>query len=178
MNQPSGVVSAEPQQQAALRLTIQSDGSDPRRAAEAFAAESRLPLQPEGGFYVNGLAAYRASGRPQAGTWAELTWIAHQGRIFRFEALRSENATGLATPLRRAVETFRPLRRAERRGIREKRLFVVSARPNETLPALAQRTGNAWSVDETAVANGVRIDVRLPRGRLVKIARERDYRGR
>jgi predicted Zn-dependent protease len=108
----------------------------------------------------------------------ELNWIAHRGRIYRLESISSEQDMSQRSLLRASAESFRPLRATERRGIRERRLFVVSARPGESLAAVGKRTGNEWSPEQTAVANGLRVDARLEGGRLLKIARERAYRGR
>ncbi|MDX1650308.1 MAG: hypothetical protein R3263_10685, partial [Myxococcota bacterium] len=71
---------------------------------------------------------------------------------------------------------LRPLSATERRSITERRLAVVAAGSGETLAALSRRTGNAWSPEETAVANALQVGDRLAAGMLVKIAVERPYR--
>jgi hypothetical protein len=48
----------------------------------------------------------------------------------------------------------------------------VSAQPGETLTALSQRTGNAWDLQTTAVANAVFADHRFAGGELVKVTAE------
>jgi len=68
------------------------------------------------------------------------------------------------------ARSLRPLASAERRGITGLRLAIAQARGGETLAQLGQRTGNRWSLDETAVANALPRDARLESGRLVKIA--------
>jgi predicted Zn-dependent protease len=73
--------------------------------------------------------------------------------------------------------SFRPLTAAERAGIREQRLRIVSARTGETVAALAARVGSAWKPDMIAVANDLRSDESLAAGQKVKVAIEEAYRG-
>jgi predicted Zn-dependent protease len=77
--------------------------------------------------------------------------------------------------LRGAVRSFGPLSAEERSRITDRRLAVVRALAGETLAALGRRTGNAWTPEETAVANGLEVGARLPAGHAVKIAVERPY---
>ena len=69
------------------------------------------------------------------------------------------------------ARSFRSLEPHERASLHELRLAVASARAGETLAALSDRTGNRWSVEETAVSNALAPDARLTEGELVKIAR-------
>ena len=82
------------------------------------------------------------------------------------------------TALDRAAQSFRAITSSERASIQEQVLAVVTARAGETLVQLGRRTGNTWSPQETAVANGVPLDVRFSGGFAVKIAKERPYRSR
>jgi hypothetical protein len=50
------------------------------------------------------------------------------------------------------------------------------ARRGESLAGLSRRTGNAWSLQETAVANGLEPEALLAEGTPVKIAVELPYR--
>ena len=77
---------------------------------------------------------------------------------------------------RDAAQSFRSLRERERSEITELRLRVARARDGESLAALSRRTGNAWSLEETAIANGLSPERRLGRGEPVKIAVEVPYR--
>ena len=49
-------------------------------------------------------------------------------------------------------------------------------REGESLSALSRRTDSAWSVEETAIANGIPAEGRLYGGQPVKIAVEVPYR--
>ena len=57
----------------------------------------------------------------------------------------------------------------ERRTIRITRLRLVSAKPGESLDALGRRVDNAWTLAETAVANGIVAGDPLSGG-LIKVA--------
>ena len=67
--------------------------------------------------------------------------------------------------------------RRERHSITDLRLRIVEARRRESLRSLSRRTGNAWSIAETAVANGLSEDVRLGLGQPVKIVEQVRYLG-
>ena len=53
---------------------------------------------------------------------------------------------------------------------------MVSARRGESLASLSRRTGNVWSVEETAVANGLDVNAVLSSGDRVKVAVATPYR--
>jgi hypothetical protein len=55
---------------------------------------------------------------------------------------------------------------------------VVAARQGETLSEVGAPTGNAWDINESAVANGLFVDSVLEAGQLVKVAIEEPYRPR
>jgi predicted Zn-dependent protease len=99
-----------------------------------------------------------------------------QNRIPR-DILQSESNSFVHAPekhreaLRNAALTLRPLTAVERGAVTGKRLRVVAARPGERLENLAARTGNVWSPAYTALVNGLNVEVDLPEGQLVKIAR-------
>jgi len=66
----------------------------------------------------------------------------------------------------------------ERDGIKVRHLSSVAARAGEGLASVSKRSGNAWTLAETAIANGFPKDVRLRAGERVKIAVEKPYRNR
>jgi predicted Zn-dependent protease len=100
-----------------------------------------------------------------------LTWIAHPKGTFRLTGMTSPNAWRAYAPtFDRVAASLRPLSASDRRGIAGLRLAIAQARHGETLAQLGSRTGNRWSLDETALANALPRDARLESGRLVKIA--------
>jgi predicted Zn-dependent protease len=107
----------------------------------------------------------------------ELTWIAHPRATFRLSGLSaSDRFDDYAGEFRDAARSFRRLSDREREGITELRLRVARAREGEGLSALSRRTGNAWSPEETAIANALPRERRLRGGEPVKIAVEVPYR--
>jgi predicted Zn-dependent protease len=78
--------------------------------------------------------------------------------------------------LRETALSFRPLSAKEKASIRETRLRVATARSGETLQRLSKRTGNVWSLEITAVVNGLDKSQTLKKGQLVKIAVSQPYR--
>ena len=109
---------------------------------------------------------------------AEITFVAHGGNIYRMIG-----ATQAAVFLRHqgtfrsAARSFRPLSPEERLQIAGQRLRIVSAQAGESLTELTLRTRNDWSVQKTAVMNGLFAEDSLTEGQLIKIARKEPYVG-
>ncbi len=179
-NARDAVAALAPREDALLILEAQGRGDDPRQAAQAFAEKNRLQLDQSGALRIGALDAFHAQGSVDTGSGQralDLTWIAYGGTVYRLAGVSTPSAYGSYQDDFLAVaRSFGPLGAADRESVTERRLDFVAAQAGETLPALAARTGNAWSVQETAVANALPADVRLESGRLVKIARERPYR--
>jgi predicted Zn-dependent protease len=107
----------------------------------------------------------------------DLTWIDHPSGIFRIAALTSEaRLDDYRDTFASTAQSFRTLSRFERSGITERRLRVVEARAGESLSSLSRRSGNAWTLDQTAVANALSRNASLEAGTPVKVAVETPYR--
>jgi len=182
VNQKQAVGASAPDGQAALVLQGQGATGNPAAAAQAFAQQSRLTLVDGANGRIGGFAAYRAravANSQQGRLGLDLTWIAHPRAMFRIIGMTSEDGFArYASDFERAATSFRGLRRAERNGIVELRLRVVRARGGESLASLSKRTGNRWSIEETAVANALSRGARLVSGQPVKIAVQVPYRSR
>jgi predicted Zn-dependent protease len=178
-NTRDAVGAGAPRQDAFLVLQAQGASEDPLRAAQRFSEAHRLPLGEGVRLRVGGWEAYRAWAEARSGgspVALELTWIAHPQLTLRLTAMASEPRFRVySESFRAAARSLHPLTRAERAGIQERRLRVVRAREGEGLAGLSRRTGNAWSVAETAVANGLPQEVSLGAGERVKIAVEAPY---
>ena len=178
-NTRSMVGAQNPEGTAVVKLQGQGRGTDVKRAADAFAAQAKITLQQEDRIRILGKDAWRAHTQTRDGTVAQFTWFEHQGQIYRFEGLAKGSAwKGVSGTLDGAARSVRAITSSERNSIREKRLDLVTARAGETIVQLGKRTGNAWTPKETAVANGVPLDVRFDSGFVVKIAKEVPYRSR
>ncbi|MCG8588099.1 MAG: M48 family metalloprotease [Proteobacteria bacterium] len=179
VNQKSRVLALAPQRDGIATLELQGRGDDPRRAGERYAREQRVQLDATQELQIGRLPAFRARTTIREGTGlaaAELTWIAYGGQIYRLgaaaPALRFRRYEGV---FRSFARSFRALAPDERGRIDELRLRLVRARAGESLGDLAERTGNEWNPNETAVFNGLQIGSALTEGQLIKIARREPY---
>jgi len=175
-NGRTAVGAIAPEGDAIVVLELQGRGDDPKRAAAAFLQRQPVRVVDHGAFRGAGGDGYRAVAvaDSQQGTLAlHLAWLVHRGLVYRVtgvsppQAFRAREAAFVAV-----TKSFRPITAEEASSVRQKRLRLVPARAGETLAQLGARSGNAWSVEETAVANGLDSDGRLAGGFLVKIAVE------
>lgn len=164
---------------AALVLQAQGEPQDPEAAARAFLEENPVEIGSRERLEIGGYPALRARGAAQTQQGAarvDLTWIRHPEATFRILGMAPQGSFGsYAETFRASATSFGPLDEAARESITEQRLRIVTARGGESLRALGERTGNAWSVEETAVMNGLEPDAALEAGRRVKIATESRY---
>lgn len=179
-NSPNAVAAAAADQSALIQLVLAANGSDPRAAAQKDLAKQDVPVVNHGPVSIGALRAYqvRLSQLSDQGKIGGLfTWIAHDGRIYRLECIAAEARFARFTPLcERTTRSFQPLDEADRRKIRAHVLRIETARPGESLARLGERTGNVWSPERTAVANGMGTAFALPSDRLLKIAVAIPYR--
>jgi predicted Zn-dependent protease len=181
-NQHNAVGAAAPARDAFVSLELQGRGDDPSRAALDFTAAHRVQLRDSEALRIGGSPAHRglavAEG-PQGGVVLDLTWIAYGGSIYRISGVAPlARYRSYSKTLRRTALSFRRLTAVERESIHETRMRVVSARAEETLEELSDRTENAWTHDETAVVNALHGTTHFEAGQLVKIATVQRYHPR
>jgi predicted Zn-dependent protease len=174
------VGAAAPEKDAIVMLEVQERGRDPGVAAARFAQANRVELRDGESLRIRGAQAFRAwtlvdtRDGPIA---LDLTWIVHPAAIFRVTGMSPPSRFAERAPaFTRAARSFRPLSESERASIRDLRLRIVRARDGERLADLSRRTGNTWTPEETAVANGLQPGARLSGGQPLKIAVEVPYR--
>jgi len=178
-NGRSAVGASAPEKDAVILLEAQERGADPAAAAARFAQANRIELRDAESVRIGGDRAYRGwavveTRDGQVGL--DLTWIAHPAAIFRIAGMSPPSRfPGYAPAFARTAGSFRRLSESERASIRELRLRVVRARAGEQIAALSRRTGNAWTPEETAAANGLPLGAPLAEGEPVKIAIEVPY---
>jgi predicted Zn-dependent protease len=174
-NSASQVAAGSPRGDAVIGLELQGRGDDPRAAAEEFLAKQSLRIASNRQLRVGSQRAFEVTGTTSEAA-AHVTWIAYRGSIYR--------VTGLCAPAQfrsyqalfeRTAQSFRPLTPPERGLFKRRTLELAVAQGGETLEALGRRTGNAWGIEETAVANGLRPGDTLRAGMRVKIAAEKPY---
>lgn len=180
-NSPDAVIAEQEKGHAQINLMIPAQGSDPMVAALALAKQTRLDAPPQA-MEISGLKAAQASTRRSSDHGPMdilITWIAHDDLIYRIVGASSSSDFSTLRPLmERSARSFHALTETERSRIKEKRLRLVAAQPSETLKELGERSGNAWSLEQTAIANGLEAEARLQPGRLIKIAHPEPYRDR
>ena len=174
-NGQQAVGAMAPRGDAVVVLESQGPREEPAAAARRWlAANPGAQVVQSGATRAGTWPAYSAvvRARSQRGETAlALTWIAHPQGTFRLSGMTSPAAWRAYAPAFDGVaRSLRALTTAERRGITGLRLAIAQARNGETLSQLGQRTGNRWSLDETAIANALPRDARLEAGRLIKIA--------
>lgn len=174
-NSPQYVISAHPKQEAMLLLGMAGKAADPEVTGGKFVEQmrSKAKLDPVstrkatiGEFPVFAATYLDRSGR--SATYLHFAWVAMGEHTYQLIGLAPEKHR---ETLRNAALTLRPLTDTERRAITGKRLRIVPARSGERLEDLAARTGNVWAPAYTALVNGLKNDVVLSNGQLVKIAR-------
>jgi len=183
-NSRRAVEAVSPRRDASITLEHQGRGSDPLRAAktllEQLARQTSLRLIRSEPLTISGLSAFRAHARAESEQGIrslELTWIAYGGLIYRVAGVAPDGPFRRYRGLfRNVARSFRPLDQAERASVRATRMRVVAARERETLSDLSARSGNAWDINQTAVANAFFVDSVLEPGQLVKVAIEEPYR--
>jgi predicted Zn-dependent protease len=181
-NSASAVGAISPQRDALVVLEMQGPPEDAGAAAAKFAQANGLALENGSRQRLGGADAYRAfavANTRDGPLVLDLTWIAHPKAVLRLTGMSPPSRyRGHAAALGGVAGSFGKPTPSERAGIRERRLRVVGARAGETLGALSARTQNAWSLDETSIANGLAREARLEAGQLVKVAVDVPHRQR
>jgi len=175
-NARSYVAAQAPRARAVVVVEVAEKAVEPLEAVRIFQEQTRATFDREvERLTINGLRAAHGVVQGRQST-ADLTWIAHGGRVFQIAGLagsrdfKSYRQRFLAT-----AQSFRPLTAGERATIKDTRLRVVSAREGETLAGLVQRRGSSWSVEQAAVSNGLEASAVLRKGQLVKLAIPEPY---
>ena len=173
-NSKEVVAAASPRSDAVVMLEQQSADENPQSAAQRWAQANRVQIAEGAPLRIGGWLAYRGltQAQTQKGVLAlDVTWIAHPTGTYRLTAMTAPGSyRSWAPTFERTATSFRALTSAERGSAKPLRLRAATARAGESLEALGARTGNRWSVAETAVSNALPKDARLSAGQLVKIA--------
>ena len=181
LNAPDAVAALQPKGLAQIVLQIVAEASDPLEQALLFNREIKLDGQAQR-IQINGLSAARAEANfgPRLNRMrATLTWIAYEGRIYQISGVASrKNFSSMKDDLLTSADSFRPLTTRDRALIKQDRLRLVTVQPGEDLQALSNRTANQWSLEETAIANGLEVNETLKPGQLLKISVTEPYVGK
>jgi predicted Zn-dependent protease len=174
------VAGAVPGDKAAAIVIIAGQGDDPIVGPRALDknVEGNL-LEKVERFQIGQLPAARVGlqARTEHGpTAVDLTWIAYRGLVYQIMGMSPLREHEQYGPLFSEIaQSFRPLAASEREAIQVTRLRVIRARGDETLTQLIRRTGSAWTPQEAAVANILKVETRLRHDQLVKVAVREPY---
>ena len=179
INTSQAVFASAPEKDGMVALGIDGKGTDPKESAETFEEDlsRKYRMQPSESrsVKIGDLPAYsltytgRSRGEP---VYMQFIWVAYRGLLYRFIGRVPDRYRPL---LKDTTSSFRPLTPSERGSIRETRLRVVPAETEESLARLSARTGNEWTVELTAVLNGIDAKGELTAGQRVKIAVSQPY---
>lgn len=165
-------------------LEMDSEGQDAKSAANNYVITKagKQGFQPISGrsIRLGTLDAFRLSGKATAAQNRildiEMTFIAFGGRIYRVTGTTQEGVFARHKgTFRSAVRSFRALTKKELESIQVTRLKISRAKLDETLSDLSKRTGNTWTLQKTAVFNGLSPNASLDEGQMVKVALQEPY---
>jgi predicted Zn-dependent protease len=176
-NTPQRVVAVAPDQETAVLFRAVAEGDDPlegaRRAEKAIKTPVVAKTQT---LTINGLPAAHTQLEVEGKVGLDLTWIAHRKVVYQVAGLATKQRfAGVQSRFAAVARSFRPLTAAERAGVKEARLRLVTARAGETIEALALRVKSAWTKEEVAIANGLAVGDRLREGQLIKVTMAEAY---
>lgn len=177
-NSNRAVGAAEPRGEAIVFLSADAPSGDVARAAESWVAKARdeaqLEVKQSKRVVVGGIDAWQleARGRTQGGlVEAQLTFVPFRGANLLITGVApAQLAARHRAALQSSARSFRALTPGDLRAIQATRLRVSLAQAGESLVDLGRRSGNLWSLPETAVHNGIFSDHRFQGGERVKIA--------
>jgi predicted Zn-dependent protease len=179
INTREAVFASTPEKDGMGALGIDGKGTDPKESVEKFeeALSRKYRMKPRESRSVKigdlpaHMLVYTDSRRGEP-VHMQFLWVAYRGLLYRFMGLAPERYRPL---LKDTALSFRPLTPSQRASIRETRLRVVPAESGEGLARLSARTGNEWTVELTAVVNGIDPKSGLTAGQRVKIAVSQPY---
>jgi predicted Zn-dependent protease len=153
----------------------------PEHAAAMFseALKSQISLEPSEAeaTTINDHPAYRLSYRDGSGPREVLLtciWVAHETGLLQLIAL-TPTGPDMTRAIQNVASSIRDMTLAEAGLITVTRLTTAVARAEEPLASFNARTGSAWSLEETATANGISETEPLRAGQRLKIAVTRPY---
>jgi predicted Zn-dependent protease len=178
-NEPSRVYAVSPKGDGVAILELQGAGAEPVAAAREFATREGILLREGTPVRIGSLYGFRALTVVPAGNVAlnaEITWVAHEGRIYRLiGGMGGGQLKKYEGLFRKFAQSFRPLSSEEASSIEDLRLRSVRARAGETLSALSSRVHNQWDLTFTSVVNNLFTHDVLTEGQRVKVAVKERY---
>ena len=194
LNAPSFVMAFEDDGAAQIRLELQGPAQDPREAARDFLLKERrerreaeakgerppeaLEIERQGRRQFHRRRAFWIEGTIAQGQGTvALYWIPIEDNMYRLTCVVATQLyrRGYGRDCQATARSLRRIRKQEREAIRRVEVEIARAEPGETLEQFNARTGNTWSREETALANGLHADSTLEAGQRLKVALAREY---
>jgi len=184
-NTNRAVGAAQPLGEAVVFVTADAPPGDVARVAEDWLAKQRESMAFEvtasKPVKVGGFDAWRVDANASGSGGllrAQLTFIPFRDATWRITgAAPAQIASRHEGAMLATARSFREINAEERRSIQVTRLRVETARTGEGLAELGKRSGNVWSINDTAVMNAVFANHRFAGGEQVKFARVEPYTG-
>ena len=180
-NAHTAVGALAPDRSAQLVLEHAGPGTDLDKALMAFtkkAADSGLKIKSSERIKVAGREALRAYGHASSrfgGVEVLVTFVTHGDQTFRITGVARDEKDRNRALFVSAARSFRALPPDLTKGIKENRLRIIEAQSGDTLATLSSRSGNQWSINETAVMNDLFATDALSAGQLIKVAVAQPY---
>jgi predicted Zn-dependent protease len=183
LNTNRAVGAVQPLGEAVVFVTADGPPGDVARVAEDWVAKQQesmqIDVEASKPVKVGGFDAWRidatASGAGRV-VHALLTFIPFHNATWRITGAAPAHIASRYEPAMIATaRSFRELNAEQRSSIEVTRLRVETARAGEGLAEIGKRSGNAWSINDTAVMNGVFANHRFAGGEQVKVARVEPY---
>jgi predicted Zn-dependent protease len=182
-NTNDAVGALAPRGAAVIFLQAEAPEGDAKIVAEQWLEKRReeqpLDVQEAKPVKIGDLDSWRmrlSAGSSAGSLTSYVTFIPYRVATWRITGItRSADAKSYLGRALATTRTFRPLTEEERNSLFASNLHLVVARPNETLQALSERSGNSVDIPELAATNGVFIDHRFEGGELVKIILKTPY---
>ncbi|NOR79287.1 MAG: M48 family metalloprotease [Methyloprofundus sp.] len=175
VNHSEYVAASDKQQSAGLILQLDSEGTDPYSAAQAFVNEANLGNQAVKKITIAGLPASQIA-LDTRGQKATITFIAFKGDIYRLISISNNSKANYQQLLKTSISTFHQLSSVEMTRIQQQRLRIVSAKNGESIAVLLKRVDSVWDEESCVVANNLQAGVSLKNGQLIKVLMSETFR--
>jgi predicted Zn-dependent protease len=183
MNSQQAVAAISPARDAEATLTVVGNGTDLNKVVDEFIKKEvdgiRVRVRARKEVKLGELPAIRIEGRASSGLTGlnvQMTFVAHEGLIYRLSLLSLSNAADKYRGRARAfAHSFRPLDGEGVYSLQVTRLRIARALENETLTDLDLRTRNEIELVYTGVMNDLYATSALAKGTPVKIGLAEPY---
>jgi len=166
-----------------VMLRADMPAGDPQEMAEAWveknSEQAKLKVRESKPVRIGDIDAWRMLVEASGGGMrlaSYITFIPYSGATWSVTGMsRASDAKKYLGRTLSTARSFGPLSNEERNSFTAEKMRITVARPGEDLNSLGGRTGNSWSVADTAIYNGVFISHRYEGGEQVKISKTERY---